>query len=201
MALQDYLALRNGTDVRGVVLENEYNEKINLTTEITENISRAFCMWLTEKTGNADLHIAVGYDSRLSSPMLCQAVLNGIVDMGHTAVSTGLSTTPSMFMLLKDERQNRAFSYDGSIMITASHLPFHRNGLKFFTQRGGLDGEDVKEILTLETVDGEMFGTVSDTFKREFDDIVGFFGDDVGAIRVIGRTSKNGRKFITCTVE
>ena len=149
MALQDYLALRNGTDVRGVVLENEYNEKINLTTEITENISRAFCMWLTEKTGNADLHIAVGYDSRLSSPMLCQAVINGIVDMGHTAVSTGLSTTPSMFMLLKDERQNRAFSYDGSIMITASHLPFHRNGLKFFTQRGGLDGEDVKEILTL----------------------------------------------------
>lgn len=60
---------------------------------------------------------------------------------------------------------------------------------------------EVKEILTLETVDGEMFGTVSDTFKREFDDIVGFFGDDVGAIRVIGRTSKNGRKFITCTVE
>ena len=61
---------------------------------------------------------------------------------------------------------------------------------------------EVKEILTLETVDGEMFGTVSDTFKREFDDIVSFFGDDdVGAIKVVGGTSKAGRKFITCTVE
>lgn len=60
---------------------------------------------------------------------------------------------------------------------------------------------EVKEILTLETVDGEMFGTVSDTFKREFDDIVSFFGDDVGAIKIIGGTSKAGRKFITCTVE
>ena len=60
---------------------------------------------------------------------------------------------------------------------------------------------EVKEILTLETVDGEMFGTVSDTFKGEFDDIVSFFGDDVGAIKVVAGTSKAGRKFITCTVE
>ena len=60
---------------------------------------------------------------------------------------------------------------------------------------------ELKEILTLETVDGEMFGTVSDTFKREFDDIVKFFGDDVGSIKVVGGTSKAGRKFITCTVE
>lgn len=149
MAIQDYLALRNGTDVRGVILENEFNEKINLTTDIAGNIARAFCTWLTEKTGVADLHIAIGYDSRLSSPDLCQAVANGVVDMGHTAIVTGLSSTPSMFMLLKDEQQNRSFTYDGSIMITASHLPFHRNGLKFFTQRGGLESEDVKEILTL----------------------------------------------------
>ena len=60
---------------------------------------------------------------------------------------------------------------------------------------------EVREILTLETVDGEMFGTMSDTFKREFDDIVSFFGDDVGAIKVAGGTSKAGRKFITCTIE
>ena len=60
---------------------------------------------------------------------------------------------------------------------------------------------EVKEILTLGTVDGEMFGTVSETFKREFDDIVSFFGDDVGAIKVISGKSKAGRNFITCSVE
>ena len=60
---------------------------------------------------------------------------------------------------------------------------------------------EVKEILTIESVDGEMFGTVSDTFKREFDDIVSFFGDDVGSIKVVGGISKAGHKFITCIVE
>nr|MBR6778307.1 phosphomannomutase/phosphoglucomutase [Clostridia bacterium] len=37
----------------------------------------------------------------------------------------------------------------GSIMITASHLPFNRNGLKFFSKQGGLEKADVTEILTL----------------------------------------------------
>ena len=55
--------------------------------------------------------------------------------------------------------------------------------------------------IIIKTIDGEMFGTISDTFKREFGDIVGFFGDDVGAIKVISGKSKAGRNFITCSVE
>lgn len=36
---------------------------------------------------------------------------------------------------------------DGSIMITASHLPYNRNGFKFFTNAGGLGKADIKDIL------------------------------------------------------
>ncbi|CAN1174243.1 algC, partial [Linum perenne] len=36
---------------------------------------------------------------------------------------------------------------DGAIMITASHLPFNRNGFKFFTNTGGLGKADIKDIL------------------------------------------------------
>lgn len=32
-------------------------------------------------------------------------------------------------------------------MLTASHLPFNRNGMKFFTAKGGLDKPDIKMIL------------------------------------------------------
>lgn len=32
-------------------------------------------------------------------------------------------------------------------MLTASHLPFNRNGMKFFTAKGGLDKADIKVIL------------------------------------------------------
>lgn len=31
-------------------------------------------------------------------------------------------------------------------MITASHLPFHRNGFKFFTDKGGLGKQDISEV-------------------------------------------------------
>ena len=37
--------------------------------------------------------------------------------------------------------------YDGAIMITASHLPFNRNGLKFFSKEGGLESKEIKIIL------------------------------------------------------
>ena len=45
--------------------------------------------------------------------------------------------------------QEPDFACDGSVMITASHLPFNRNGLKFFVPEGGLEGADVKDILLL----------------------------------------------------
>jgi phosphomannomutase len=35
----------------------------------------------------------------------------------------------------------------GSIMLTASHMPMHNNGLKFFTAEGGLGKPDITAIL------------------------------------------------------
>ena len=58
-----------------------------------------------------------------------------------------------------------------------------------------------KEILTIETNDGELFSTISSPFMREFADIVKFFGDDVGAIKVIERVSRAGRKYLICVIE
>ena len=39
------------------------------------------------------------------------------------------------------------YSYDESIMITASHLPYERNGCKFFAAEGGLEKADIKDVL------------------------------------------------------
>ncbi len=147
MTATDYANLRNGTDVRGVASEGVAGEPVNLTEEAVENIAKAFCVWLVSHTGNSTVNIAIGHDSRISSPALCEAAARGILSTGHNAIVTGLSTTPSMFMLLKDEKFAGAPCH-GSIMITASHLPFHRNGMKFFSQNGGLESGDVKEILS-----------------------------------------------------
>lgn len=149
MTLQAYLKLRNGTDVRGVACEGVENEPVTLTEDIAENVAKAFCVWLISHTGKTQVTIAVGYDSRITSPALCEAVVRGVTSTGHNAVVTGLSTTPSMFMLLKDVNKMNERYCHGSIMITASHLPFNRNGLKFFSHSGGLEATDVKEILEL----------------------------------------------------
>lgn len=147
MTLENYLALRNGSDVRGVASEGIAEEKVNLTEERVENIAKAFCVWLCQKTGKEKVCVAVGHDSRISAPALCAATVKGITESGNDAIVTGLSTTPSMFMLLKDESFGK--DVQGSVMLTASHLPFNRNGMKFFCDKGGLEGADIKEILTI----------------------------------------------------
>lgn len=37
--------------------------------------------------------------------------------------------------------------YDGGVIITASHLPYNRNGFKFFTKDGGFDKTDISKLL------------------------------------------------------
>ena len=39
------------------------------------------------------------------------------------------------------------FKCDGAVMITASHLPYNRNGFKYFSKNGGLDKEDIAKII------------------------------------------------------
>ena len=144
---ESIMKLQNGSDIRGVAIEGVPNELVNLTPEIAESIACAFAVWLLEKEQNKGktLHISVGCDSRLSGPALKNAVVSGITKMGYNAYDFGLSSTPAMFMSTVMER----YRYDGAIMITASHLPYNRNGLKFFTNEGGLEKSDISELLQI----------------------------------------------------
>lgn len=59
---------------------------------------------------------------------------------------------------------------------------------------------EIKEVIAVATPDGELFATISNTFREEFMDMVNYFGSDLGAIKVIAGTSKAGRKYITCSI-
>lgn len=135
--------LKSGTDVRGVAVKAA--SEITLTDEAVTLITKAFVKWLSLKTGKTNFKIAVGNDSRISAERLVNCVKSALLSSGCGMVYTGLSSTPSMFILLKKSD----FGCDASIMITASHLPYDRNGLKFFTPDGGLDGGDIDEILQI----------------------------------------------------
>ena len=132
----DMMKLQNGSDVRGVAVEGVPGEPVTLFPEAANRIAAGFAAFLAEKTGKPidSLRVAVGHDSRISAGTMKQAVLEGLCACGVAGFDCGLASTPAMFMSIIFESTHM----DGAIMITASHLPYNRNGLKFFTIDGGL---------------------------------------------------------------
>ncbi len=143
------LKLKSGSDVRGVALPGVEGEEVNLTDDVIRRICNAFIVWLYKRYDIVNPIISIGHDSRLSAERILNVAVETLLDSGANVRCTGLCSTPSMFMILKNE----ANSSDACIMITASHMPFNKNGLKFFTAEGGLNENDIVDILTLANQD------------------------------------------------
>ena len=138
--------LQNGSDIRGVALALPGGKPINLTEQAVERIATAFVRWLAEQKGSkAPLRIGVGHDSRLTADVLTRAALRGLTGQGAVAVDCGLASTPAMYMGTVFPETG----FDGAIMLTASHLPKERNGMKFFLPAGGLEKEQITALLDL----------------------------------------------------
>lgn len=137
-----YKTLKSGTDIRGVACEGG-NAPIDLTDEVIENIAVGFLVWCEKHLDRkaAGMTVAVGHDSRISADRISAALCRVFVKHGVKVYDCGLASTPSMFMATLE------LPCDCSVQITASHHPFFRNGLKFFTPNGGLDAPDISEIL------------------------------------------------------
>lgn len=145
--MKDYKKLQNGSDIRGIALTGVPGELPNLTVDEARDIARGFLIWLCRKTGKdvKDIKIAIGRDPRVSGKRLLDGLMEGFGPYGIKVYDCGLASTPAMFMATLFPE----FKCDGGIMITASHLPYNRNGFKFFTEDGGLDKGDIKEILAM----------------------------------------------------
>lgn len=139
--MDNLMYLKSGTDIRGTAIEKD-GKPIDLTDERLIKIICAYVDFLKGKLSKNDLQIAVGYDSRVSSPRIAETVCKTLATLGVKVYDCGLSSTPSMFMSVVN------FGVDSAVEITASHLPMEMNGLKFFTREGGFSGDDIKVILT-----------------------------------------------------
>lgn len=138
----DYMKLKSGTDIRGVAAEGSGYD-VNLTDQVVENLAYGFLCWCQKHLGKktTEMTIAIGHDSRISADRITAAVEKVFIKHGVHTLLCGLASTPSMFMAVID------IPCDASVQITASHHPWYRNGLKFFTKSGGLDSPDISEIL------------------------------------------------------
>lgn len=81
--------------------------------------------------------VAVGGDSRTTSPMLMEAVKSGLLSSGCDVVDLGILPTPGVQYAVRKY-------YDGGVMITASHNPPEYNGIKFLDEYGIGIPEDIE---------------------------------------------------------
>jgi phosphomannomutase len=118
-------------DIRGIIGET-------LGAEDAYAIGRGFATLLGKAGGKA---VAVGYDGRVSSPMLEEALVRGINEAGLDAVRIGMGPTPMLYYaeaVLDD--------VDGGIEITGSHNPANYNGFKMVFQGRPFFGADIQEL-------------------------------------------------------
>ena len=146
----EYRKLQNGSDIRGVAMEGVAGQSVNLTSAVMGDIGRAFVTYLKTKLGRDRLTVAVGRDSRLSGERLLAAFAEGAARQGADVIDVGLCSTPAMFMCTVTE----GWRCDGAAMLTASHLPFNRNGVKLFTAAGGFEKADITAVLALAEAGG-----------------------------------------------
>ena len=84
--------------------------------------------------------VAVGYDGRLSSPMLEAALVEGLVATGIDVVRIGLGPTPMLY------HAEMTGDVDGGIQITGSHNPADQNGFKLVKGHAPFFGADIQRL-------------------------------------------------------
>lgn len=73
--------------------------------------------------------VAVGGDTRTSTPLIKHAVIAGLLSSGCKVVDLGILPTPAVQYAVRNY-------YDGGVIITASHNPPQYNGIKFVDEDG-----------------------------------------------------------------
>ena len=137
---EQYKKLKSGTDIRGVAVETE-NSPIQLDDLTVFDLTCGFCQWLIANGVKPGSNIAVGHDSRISAERIKKQVISAICTYNFNVFDCSLASTPAMFMTTVD------LGCAAAVQITASHHPYDRNGLKFFTTDGGLNSEDLDKVI------------------------------------------------------
>jgi phosphomannomutase len=119
-------------DVRGRLPDD-------LNPEIARRIGRAYAEVVRPRT------VVIGYDVRLSSPELADALADGLMDAGVEVLDIGLCGTEMIYFATSH------LGVDGGIMVTASHNPPDWNGMKFVREGSKpISGDSgLKEIAAL----------------------------------------------------
>jgi len=111
---------------------------------------RALGHYLKREHGSA--HVLIGMDTRESGPHIARLLAAGLERAGSSVQFAGVITTPGVACLV---RQN---DFEAGVVISASHNPYHDNGVKLFSH-AGMKFPDADE----ERIEAEIFRYRSET--------------------------------------
>ena len=114
-------------DIRGIV-----GETLNAADAYA--IGRTFGSIVADHGGK---RVAVGWDGRLSSPMLQAQLIEGLMASGMDVLSIGRGPTPMLYFAAFTENT------DGAVMVTGSHNPANYNGFKMMLGKKPFFGQDI----------------------------------------------------------
>jgi phosphomannomutase len=119
-------------DVRGRIPDQ-------LNEDIAYRIGRAYAAFLQPQ------QVVVGYDIRLTSRQLCDALTRGLTDSGVQVLNIGQCGTEEIYFATSH------LQVDGGIVVTASHNPKDFNGMKFVREEsrpisGDTGLEDIRKL-------------------------------------------------------
>ncbi len=121
----------------------------------TVKFAAGYGAWLKKIHG--DCTVVIGRDARPSGQMIENLVVSTLQGLGINVINTGLSTTPTVEMLVP------RYNAQGGIILTASHNPKQWNALKLLNEKGEfVSGADGAEILALAESDEITFAEVDD---------------------------------------
>lgn len=138
-----------GTDgVRGIA-------NATLTCEGSMAIGRALGSLLREKENRAPT-VILASDTRLSSPMLSDALTSGLLSVGANVSDLGVLPTPAVAYLV------RKYGASAGVMISASHNPYEYNGIKIFGGGGFKLSDELEEEIEKAVLDGSVTPKLSE---------------------------------------
>ena len=99
-----------------------------LNEEVAYRVGRGYATFLQSENPQAT-RVVVGHDIRLSSPSLCDALIDGLLDSGMDVMHIGECGTEEIYFATSH------FEMDGGIVVTASHNPKDYNGMKLVREQ------------------------------------------------------------------
>ncbi len=112
-----------------------------LVAELTDRVCYAFTAAFLQSVAGKKGAVVLGHDLRPSSPRIAGACLAAIVKNGSEAVYAGALPTPALAYYA-------SMLSAPAVVVTGSHIPFDRNGIKFYRADGEISKADEEAMLT-----------------------------------------------------